>query len=118
MWAIHAEGGRLAALTDAGISIHASDDGRQLAMWPGVELQGGGISVGHHWRPIRDVAFADHGNALIAYDTRNYNSAETASRLWLWRWKEGPAQLLSEQAPINMIAVNPAGDLIASRRRP
>jgi hypothetical protein len=54
VWAIDADGGRLAALTDAGISVHAADDGRRLADWPGAQLHGGGMSVGPHFRGIRD----------------------------------------------------------------
>lgn len=93
-WAVDAEGRRVAVVSDAGVSVHLVNGGQRLANWPGIQLHGGGILVGA--RPIRDLAFVDGGKALIAYDTRNYDEAEMASRLWLWRWQATSPRLLSE----------------------
>lgn len=111
-WAVDAEGRRVAVVSDAGVSVHLVNGGQRLANWPGIQLHGGGILVGA--RPIRDLAFVDGGKALIAYDTRNYDEAEMASRLWLWRWQATSPRLLSEPAPINMFAVSPTGNVFAT----
>lgn len=113
-WASDSEGRRLAVVSDAGISIHAADDGRELAVWPGVALAGAGLAVGFQQRPIRGLAFVGPGDALVAHDTSDYDLPGMRSRLWLWRWPGAEPALLSGEDPVNMVAASADGTLLAS----
>jgi WD40 repeat protein len=113
-WASDAAGRRLAVVSDAGISIHAADDGRELAAWPGVALAGAGLAVGPRHRPIRGLAFVGAGDALVAHDTSDYDRPGMKSRLWLWRWRGAEPALLSGEDPVNTVAASADGALLAS----
>jgi WD40 repeat protein len=114
VWAVDPGTGRIASMTKAGITVNAADDGRQLALWPGVSLHGGGQYIGYHFRRINGMTFLDRGAALVAHDTRDYGRPEMKSRLWIWHWQTGPPRLLSDQNSINMVAVSPSGDFFAT----
>lgn len=113
-WAIDTGGRRIAGMRDGDAVVISLDDARELARWPDLELQGSGLSVGQHYRPVRGMLFADRGSSLLAYDTAKHGTADMHSRLWLWRWQGEEPRLLSERNPINMVAVSPTGDLFAS----
>ena len=113
-WAVDGRGERLAVLDDDGVAIHDAADGRRIAEWAGARFEGAGIAVGHHLRPIRELAFVGDGYGLVARDTRGFGTRKQRSRLWLWRWLDGGPRLLSEDNPINRVALSPDGELLAT----
>ena len=113
-WTVDPAGERLAVVSDEGIAIQDAHDGRPIAEWPDVRLDGAGIGTGPHARPVRGLQFIGAGNGLAAFDNRDFGTAGQRARLWLWHWGDGPAREIGDGNPINQLAVSGDGRWLAT----
>ena len=113
-WTVDAAGDRLAVVGDDGIAIQDARDGRPIAEWPDVRLEGSGIGTGPHARAVRGLQFIGSGNGLAAFDNSEFGTAGQHARLWLWHWLDGPAREIGDGNPINQLAVSRDGKWLAT----
>ena len=113
-WSVDPAGDRLAVVGDDGIAIQDAHDGRPIAEWPDVRLEGAGFHIGPHDRAVRGLRFIGAGNGLVAFDNRDTGTAGQRARLWLWHWVDGPPREIGDGNPINRIAVSPDGRWLAT----
>ena len=113
-WVVEGQGKYLALYGNDGVTVLTAGDGRELARWRVDPSQPRESVPGHQSRPISSMQFADRGQALVAYDTEDFDGPDMASRLWLWHWQVDEPRLLSEGNPIKRIAVSTVNELFAT----
>ncbi|MCP5236499.1 MAG: TIR domain-containing protein [Zoogloeaceae bacterium] len=113
-WTTDPAGDRLAVVSDEGIAIQDAHDGRPIAEWPEVRLEGAGVGTGPHARAVRGLRFVGAGDGLAAFDNRDFGTAGQRARLWLWHWIDGPAREIGDGNPINQLALSGDGHWLAT----
>ncbi|MCB1954176.1 MAG: hypothetical protein KDG55_00790 [Rhodocyclaceae bacterium] len=116
VWAVDPAGERLAVVAPDGVGIVDAADGRRVAEWPDVRfapVSPDGAPRSAAGRGER-LQFIDSGNGLVAFDTVVSPTDGPRSRLWLWRWVDGPAREIGDGNPVAAVAATPDGRWLAS----
>ncbi len=103
---VDAAGERLLVARQDAVAVVDAADGRQIAHWPDVRLAGEG--------PADRLFFIDRGNGVVALESRGVGTDRMHSRLWFWRWVDGPAREIGDGNPVGAITATPDGRWIAS----
>ncbi|MCB1887400.1 MAG: hypothetical protein KDH20_07325, partial [Rhodocyclaceae bacterium] len=103
---VDAAGERLLVVADNEVSVVDAADGRRVAHWPEARLVGAGVAD--------TLRFIDRGNGALALASDGVGSEGMRSRLWLWRWVDGPAREIGDGNPVGALASTPDGRWIAS----